>query len=315
MDIHHYCLGDISDILQERLWEIGCHVRIPKGHPPHWAGHSVYISDPGDFILHYLGERQSCHHGPHHNIGWPCVMGASMEAREGGSLIRQTTTSLKPGGSATTGLAIGTPMMMLIQNPLPWAFCALQPASASPFFLQSSGYGHATLICPESEGPILLGSLVVWHVSPLSSQEVATWILLLLFFHLPWDRGVSGSLPGLLKVTIKLASSSVGSYEAVDTATSSLACSSTVAIRTSSSLASLPISYSSMGVSNLLARAISSPLLIFLWNGRDSWLPHLDIHQLLGGGSWQGLHQTRSLGSALLGAPAGVSSLPGLHHP
>ena len=93
-----------------------------------------------------------------------------MEAGEGGSLIRQAATSLNPGGSVTTGLGMGTPTMTSSQNPLPWPFCAPQPAGTSPFFLPNSGYGDATLICPDSEGSILLGSPAMQHVSPLSSQ-------------------------------------------------------------------------------------------------------------------------------------------------
>ena len=85
----------------------------------------------------------------------------------------------------------------------------------------------------------------MYHLHP--AREVATWILLLLFSHLPW-MGVSGFPAGFLTVAIKMASPSVGSSVVADAVSGSLACSSTVTIRMSSSLASLSSRSTGLGL-------------------------------------------------------------------
>ena len=58
-----------------------------------------------------------------------------MRDGEGESLTRQAATSLKPGGGATSGLGLGTPMAMLSQTPPLQPFCILwllMPGPSSP---------------------------------------------------------------------------------------------------------------------------------------------------------------------------------------
>ena len=74
--------------------------------------------------------------GPAITLGGLVSGGASMGAREGESLIRQATISLKPGGGATSGPGLGAPhnnvkSRLLLCGPL--AFFSLpMPGPSSP---------------------------------------------------------------------------------------------------------------------------------------------------------------------------------------
>ena len=53
MAICLHSLWEVSDVLHSGSLEVGCHLRVPKGHSPYWDGHCVNVCNPSVLILDY----------------------------------------------------------------------------------------------------------------------------------------------------------------------------------------------------------------------------------------------------------------------